>query len=266
VQESAGQFDSLVVLAYVPEKDLLELAANLPEADLVVGGPTGQSVVPQRIGPTLVASATNKGKFLVRADASGTPRDARWSGRIVEMDASFSDDQGQKANLQAFYQLLAQRDFSPQQTSFVRETSVGLPADYRVEGMVACRDCHADESHTWDASRHAHSWESLTRSGAHVDAYCQQCHTTGFGWPGGFASARQDVALAAVGCESCHGPSHAHARDSQVRTTFAGQASQQCVRCHDRENSPAFEFSGYWSQIQHGDGKPAPGVPSKDAE
>ena len=40
----------------------------LPEADLVVGGPTGQSVPPQQIGPTMLASATNKGKFLARFD------------------------------------------------------------------------------------------------------------------------------------------------------------------------------------------------------
>ena len=41
---------------------------RLPEADAVIGGPTGQSIVPTAVGPTLLAAATNKGKFLVELD------------------------------------------------------------------------------------------------------------------------------------------------------------------------------------------------------
>ena len=44
-----GAYDALVVLAYLPVDELNALAAALPEADAVIGGPTGQAVEPQAV-------------------------------------------------------------------------------------------------------------------------------------------------------------------------------------------------------------------------
>src|SRR6185312_3640271 len=93
-----GRFDSLVVLAYLSEAELLALAERLPEMDAVIGGPTGQSIAPRAVGPTLLASATNKGKFVVRLDASAGDRRG-WTGSIAELDAAWPDDPGQQANV-----------------------------------------------------------------------------------------------------------------------------------------------------------------------
>jgi hypothetical protein len=38
-----------------------------------------------------------------------------------------------------------------------------------------------------------------------------------------------------------------------VRTPFA--ARDQCITCHDRENSPLFGYDEYWSRIRHGEPK-----------
>ena len=72
-------------------------------------------------------------------------------------------------------------------------------------------------------------------------------------------SASKGETLRGVGCESCHGPSAGHVRDPKVRTPFA--ARDQCVTCHDRENSPAFEYAGFWEKIRHGDKKPKGAAP-----
>src|SRR5258708_15298472 len=69
IAATRGQYDSLVILAYMPEEELQQLATDLPEADAIVGGPTGQSLAPRKVGPTLLASATNKGKFLIQLQA-----------------------------------------------------------------------------------------------------------------------------------------------------------------------------------------------------
>ena len=53
-----------------------------------------------------------------------------------------------------------------------------------------------------------------------------------------------------VGCENCHGPSAAHVREPKVHTPYV--PADQCIRCHDRENSPHFEHETYWAKIQHG--------------
>jgi hypothetical protein len=76
------------------------------------------------------------------------------------------------------------------------------------------------------------------------------CHTTGYGLPDGFQSLARSQTRVAVGCESCHGPSQAHADRPTRRTPFT--ARDRCTRCHDHENSPQFVFEAYWSKIEHG--------------
>lgn len=46
-----GRHDSIVVLAYLPEDELQKLAADLPEVDAVIGGPTGQAIAPVSSAP-----------------------------------------------------------------------------------------------------------------------------------------------------------------------------------------------------------------------
>ena len=40
--------------------------------------------------------------------------------------------------------------------------------------------------------------------------------------------------------------------DPKIRTAFAASAADQCVRCHDHENSPHFDYATYWPRIKHG--------------
>src|SRR5581483_6491705 len=99
IVDARGRYDTLVVLAYLPEEELRQLAAALPEADAVLGGPTGQSIPPQALGPTLLAAATNKGKFLVALEAAPPGTRPAWAGRVAEMGPDLADDPGQLANL-----------------------------------------------------------------------------------------------------------------------------------------------------------------------
>jgi hypothetical protein len=245
----AGKYDALVVLAYLPEDALLQLAAALPEADLVVGGPTGQTLAPRVVGPTLVSSATNKGKFLVCAAApavAGQP----WSARVVELDTRLPDDPEQVANVKRFYEELGRRDLAPGQTSLA--AALSAPPGYRIAGSGSCQKCHEEDHRQWKRSDHARAWDSLRAKQAHVDPDCQRCHTTGYGRPGGFVSAKRSLPLVGVGCESCHGPSAAHAKDPKRPTGYAAAARDRCRDCHDRENSPKFEFKAYWTKVSHG--------------
>lgn len=250
-RELAGRYDSLVVLAYLPEEEILEFAGAIPEADVVVGGPTGQSMQPRQVGPTLLGSATNKGKFLIHVVAP-FQGGGRWSGQVIDVAATLAEDPAQVTNLRRFHDQLAQRDFAAADTGLVPELPAGLPADYAIAGSETCVACHEQDCQVWDETRHATAWKTLTEQGYHVDPFCQQCHTTGYGLPAGFVSARRSGNRTNVGCESCHGPSLAHQRDSAKKPSFA--AADQCAGCHDRENSPKFEYASYWEQIRHGSG------------
>jgi hypothetical protein len=249
--EAADRYDAVVVLAYLEDDALRRLVDMLPEADVVVGGPTGQPIAPAPIGPTLLASATTQGKFLARFDAPPPGASRPWTGAIVELDEHFRDDPQQMANLKQFYGQLAERDFTPRETSFANPI-VGQRSEYRIAGNESCRECHAEDGGLWDLSRHAHAWDSLRKKGAHVDPDCQRCHVNGYGLPGGFASVARSPGSTGVGCESCHGPSAEHADDPEIRTAYSTQAKNRCVICHDRENSPHFVLDEYWTQIRHG--------------
>jgi hypothetical protein len=242
-------FDTLIVLAYVTDDELAPLAASLPEADAIIGGPTGQPLKPSRSGPTLISSATNKGKFLVELSRPLTEDSANWDAEIVSIDGRFDDHPAQEANLQQYLQALASRNFRAEDTQLGPQLSEEVPETYRVAGTSTCLECHVTSGKVWKESHHAQAWASLEVSGKHVDPSCQLCHVTGYGLPGGFSShlySQQDVN---VGCESCHGPSKAHVDDPSVPTPW--DAADECVRCHDAENSPRFEYDIYWHEIEH---------------
>lgn len=248
IASQKGNYDALIVLAYLPEDELNHLAAALPEADAIIGGPTGQAVVPQKSGAVLVGASTNKGKFLVRLTPAADPHS--WSGSIDELTAGISDDAEQVANLNAYLAELAQKDFPAADSGFAPTLPDNAPASYRIAGTQSCASCHAAEQKAWQNSPHALAWSVLVAKNFHVDSSCQQCHTTGFGLPGGFVSRSTTPTLVNVGCENCHGPSQAHLQDPHVHTTYA--AFDQCIRCHDHENSPLFEKNSFWARIAHG--------------
>jgi Cytochrome c554 and c-prime len=240
--------DKIVVLAYVPEGELRQLASELPEVDAVLGGPTGQSIAPFRVGPTWVGSATNKGKFLIELDSPG--KAAAWSAKVVELSPAIPDDPAQERNLAQFRAELARLDLTAEQSGLVPPPPPNLHAGYRIAGTRACSACHQEESKVHEQSKHALAWHTLQERGLHVDPQCQTCHTTGYGLPGGFQSVAQGGERTAVGCESCHGPSQGHIEQPRVRPQFA--ARDQCIVCHDRENSPRFSFEEFWNKIRHG--------------
>jgi hypothetical protein len=240
-----GQYDSAIVLAYLPEDELMALAAALPEVDAVIGGPTGQAVTPRLVGPTLVGSATNKGKFLVKL----TGQAKGYTGEVLEVSHTYAEDAGQIDNLKQYLRALESADLPAEQTGLVQPL-VNPPAGYAIAGSQSCVECHKEDHDGWQHSKHGHAGQTLLEKGFHVDAYCLQCHTTGFGLPGGFVSPKRTPGLAVVGCESCHGPSAAHVKDEKVRTPF--NAFDQCIRCHDQENSPTFNREAYWEKIKHG--------------
>ena len=246
-----GQFDSLIVLAYLPLDELNKLASDLPEADAIIGGPTFQSVIPHPAGHVLLGAATNKGKFVVSLHP---PESAggMWSGEVDELGPAFSDEIAQVQNIHDYLATLGRLDLSAADSGLAPAVPPDAPANYRIAGSASCASCHAAENTAWQNSKHAHAWQTLVEKQFHVDSYCQQCHTTGYGLSGGFQSRAASMQRVDVGCENCHGPSLAHVNDPALRTPF--NAFDQCLRCHDHENSPKFDATTFWAAIQHGKG------------
>lgn len=131
-----------------------------------------------------------------------------------------------------------------------------LPKNADYVGSNACRSCHPSEYKTWASSPHRHAVDTLDIKGKADDATCLKCHTTGMGRAGGFpkdgkGSDRSHGDLAAVGCESCHGPGGNHIAPAAKKfgsiVSLADKCDscailQICGSCHDQANDPGFEF------------------------
>ena len=245
--------DITIVLAYMDEPGLRSLAESLPEVDFIVGGPTGQMLAPSKVGPVEIMSATNKGKFLARIELRKT--DKVWTPvnrGAIEVISTLPRDPVQSKNLDEYLNMLADRDFPADETGLATIQPANSPRrhEYQIAGSHTCLQCHVQDDQTWHASKHSHAWQTLVDKRSHVDPACQQCHTTGYGIAGGFVQVAKSSLLVNVGCESCHGPSQSHVLDPKTRTTYLSR--EQCIRCHDHENSPEFNDAKFWEKIAHG--------------
>jgi hypothetical protein len=129
-------------------------------------------------------------------------------------------------------------------------------------GNTACAECHAESFPVWEASKHHHAWKTLEDAGKQFHLNCTGCHVTGWEKPGGVCRLDKVAGRENVGCESCHGPGSLHAEDPSADNIIARPGQDLCVTCHNRENSPHFDFATYVPKILGpGHGQPPPVKP-----
>jgi hypothetical protein len=246
-----GHCRFLIVLAYMPEDELRKFAADVTGVDAIVGGAVDEIISPKASGAITLAAAGEYGKQLVEMHVPLSRVPGAWEGKTMEMGSAIADDPTQLNNIQRYLSTLEAKDFSAADSGVAGTTPA---ADQAIAGSASCLKCHSGDYNAWIGSRHARAFASLQESGFHADSNCQKCHTNNFGMAGGFVSARRSGAteLAGVGCESCHGPSGAHAKDPTKHTSWA--AIVQCVRCHTEDSSPHFDYLAGWGKIRHGGG------------
>lgn len=146
-------------------------------------------------------------------------------------------------------------------SNFQRRPNSEGPSDAKYVGADACKDCHPATYARWSTSGHAKSYEGLLKPGRNreFDADCVACHTTGFPYTSGWVSAEVTPYLKGNQCENCHGPSSKHVEQpdnkeflaKMHRTAELADKQGLCLRCHDGDNSPKFNFATYYGKIAH---------------
>jgi hypothetical protein len=146
------------------------------------------------------------------------------------------------------------------------------------EGPKVCSKCHDLQGESWQGTSHAKAFDLLkpqVRAEAKAkakldpakdysaDSNCLGCHTTGYGEPGGYDPAMppaQAKALAAVGCESCHGAGSAFKKehgDAEGRFKKGGDMTQRKVLV---DAGQTFDYEKACAKC-HGVGTNKPGSP-----
>ncbi|MHC1725401.1 MAG: multiheme c-type cytochrome [Syntrophobacteraceae bacterium] len=114
-------------------------------------------------------------------------------------------------------------------------------------GSHLCRECHAEEFRSFQSnSKKAGSYESvaLMKKGLSESEIktCYECHTTGYGEPGGFRSELETPDLKNAGCETCHGPGSIHIQTENAGDIKTKPKVADCSRCHNAERVESFKF------------------------
>ena len=143
-------------------------------------------------------------------------------------------------------------------------------------GIDNCKICHQPHFDSWKMTRMSKAFD-LLKPGVRIkakkemsfdpnrdytkDPGCLECHTTGYGKPGGFISTESTPRMVHVQCEACHGPGSVYAemmlkkRGTYTREDFVKKGGMTmpspdaniCAqKCHN-QNSPfissGFEFN-----------------------
>jgi hypothetical protein len=120
------------------------------------------------------------------------------------------------------------------------------PNDIAYVGSAACAGCHQPAYSWWRKHAHGVAYLTLQQRSKEYNLDCVGCHVTGYDQPGGSTVTHNlNGALVNVGCESCHGPGAAHAKDPDKFGILRDTPESICVVCHSVEHSDLFDYDPY---------------------
>ncbi len=252
VRELREEVDFLILLSHSEIEEAVNLSERFPEIDLVISGhdmdePVVSSVKDKRIN--VAGSPGRYGKYAGVVTLS--------AGQIKETDRKKTDlhmemvPLGETFNKESRLDdlLYEYKNIVKNENLLVDRQRAKLDTDGAFTGSMVCGTCHTETFLHWKETRHAHAYETLVKDGDQFDPECVKCHVVGYEYFTGFESKEKSLDLAGVGCESCHGFGNAHVLEVSEPYGIADESA--CVKCHDPENSPEFEFKSYWGKIKH---------------
>jgi len=268
-----------ILLSWARPEETQALASRFPLFDVVVtagGADEPPAELPKLPSGARLVELGHKGMFAVAIAYFDDPQRPMRSQR-VPLDARWGEA-ADMITLLATYQ---------SQLESLGLTGLGLaavrhPSGRRFAGSAACADCHQHAFDVWKETAHATATGTLEEQKPRRDGdpECLSCHVVGWApqrfepFEGGFAGMKATPHLAHQGCENCHGPAAAHAavERGDVRASVTErdrlraevtlkldtpEARQRvvnnCLECHDLDNSPQFDFDTYWPQVEHGE-------------
>lgn len=245
----------LVVLLYHGDlQSAKAIAAEFKGIDIIlVGHASGMNQEkPEQVNKVIIMGTRSSGKYVGKLvlDIAADRTISASTGEYVPMDTSYADDP-------EMLKLIAQNDkdiedyYARMRMQYARYT--GDPTQPRTPQPFVtdskCRECHAQEHNSWRQTGHAKAFEALRKGDRVHDPECISCHSTGNKLKGGFTSEEMTPGLMGVQCESCHGPGVIHSR--RPAKGYGAVMQSTCAQCHDRANSPKFDYDVYRTRILH---------------
>lgn len=280
LQAETPQF--LVLLSHGTKDEAKALAQAFPDFQIVLttGGAEEPPDKPARIGDTLLLEVGHKGKHVgVLGYYPDASEKFRWE--VVNLDKDRFENDSRMDELMRNYQ----QQLRDLQVAESNEIAARHPTGRTFIGAEKCGECHKNAFKTWSATKHAQAFHSLERGrkgqeqnwvSRVYDPECLACHVTGWDpqevlrYDSGYFNAETTRHLQGQQCENCHGPGSHHAeqewrlKDGKLPPDAAAIAARKdaklfvataekdvCIKCHDADNSPAFNFKEFWEKVKH---------------
>jgi hypothetical protein len=258
VPELARRCNYLIVLAFVDEDALREIAEKFHEVNCVLGGDVPQSSNSvQQVNRAIVFNVVDRGKVIGQVDLKrqGEGYEVEQAQGIKIVADHLAPDPRMVKLISRYKEELRERRFELAGVEGMERIPGQESTADEFVGAAKCVGCHQQAHQVWQASRHRRAFETLVTKKSEFDPECLSCHTVGYGLHSGFVDAQKTPSLSGVQCESCHGrgKEHVAARVARVHgpSTLKPVTQASCIRCHDQENSENFRFASFWPKIAH---------------
>jgi hypothetical protein len=264
LDEVRDRADLTVIVGYLKLPTAHKLAIRNDDLDLIItADDRGVVFDPKQVNNALIVYAAKETKHLGElrfyTDAEGVVE--RFTARYVELDSIIPDDPRM-----AEITTSARKEIDVVQTRLAEEEAkviAGKPLNTPFALSESCAQCHKAEYEVWKNSRHSHAFAVLEEKQRMFDSNCIGCHSLGYR-DQGFVNIKATPQFANVHCESCHGPGAEHIKAPTAGNYKTPPKNQSCMVCHDRDNSPDFDFEKYWPVIAHKNSfKPEAAAPVK---
>lgn len=241
------EVDTVVLLGHLGEGDTETVIKEVKGIDICVMGHTFRTLKTERIvDDTVILAAPHEGRFMGRADVFVNQPDGKVMAvevNLTSLDDKVEDDPEMAVRL---------KDYKKSFDDFMAAKRADFPRDLGSDkesylNSRSCKSCHEDVWAAYTKSKHSKAFTSIRNKGQSNEPECILCHTTGYRYKNGYAEERPFNQLVNVQCEACHGYGTEHSRDGK----WLAQAKDSCVTCHDKKNSPEFDYATYWEKIKH---------------
>jgi hypothetical protein len=267
VPELKRRCDFLVVLAFVDEDGIRDIAQKFHEVDCILGGDVPQSSnTAQEINRAISFNVVDKGKVVgaLELKRSGDRYRVDNAEGIKIVADRLPPDPPMVTLIGHYKDELRDRRFELASAEGLERVPGQESTADEFVGEEKCRSCHQQPYDVCTASAHHHAFQTLAQKKSEFDPDCLRCHTVGYGLHSGFVDATRTPLLENVQCESCHGRGKDHiaqmtaAKDTpallvqaRAHSTLKPVTQASCIRCHDQENSENFRYAVFWKRIQH---------------
>lgn len=244
-----NEVDILVILADMDLDACETLVHEVEEVDIFICGEGNPNTPePRTVNGVPIVQPGPEGQYIgnLVIELDHNNRIKNIDNRIVALDGSISDQQDDIqtvlesyfACLESFKDLLL--DIDPKDP----------PDGGSYTGYAVCVNCHEVEYDQWNTTAHAYAFASLKGRNQDYNPECIPCHTTGFGYTGGFETPDRTSEMAGVQCEMCHGAGAEHSENQTIPLRTISE--ETCTEsCHTIEQSPEFDYDGYKERIIH---------------